>query len=254
MTMNSMIQETLQHLGFSEKEARIYIGLLEIGSNPASTIARYIRENRVTTYSVLKILVKKNIILESKKWGMWIYTSISPEILIEQVKSRTEQLERSLPEFLAIMNQGDRKPKVTLHEWLGGMKNLIQTLLKDLTEHPEYDIFGFLWANNMDKNFEIYLQELLEIKKSKSEEIKTHIIIMGKPDYWYAQYCRDHYITKTIAEWSFPMEHEMFTYGWNKTMILMYHEKELSGMIIESESLARWIRSIFDLVWKSANR
>lgn len=65
--MNNMIQETLQHLGFSEKEARIYIGLLEIGTSPASTIARYIKENRVTTYSILKILVKKHIIIESKK-------------------------------------------------------------------------------------------------------------------------------------------------------------------------------------------
>lgn len=52
----------------------------------------------------------------------------------------------------------------------------------------------------MDKNFENYLQELLEIKKTKSKEIKTHVIIIGEHDYWYAQYCRNHYITKTVAE------------------------------------------------------
>lgn len=62
-----MIHETLQHLGFSEKEARIYIGLLEIGTSPASTIARYIKEKSSNYLFILKVLVKKHIIIESKK-------------------------------------------------------------------------------------------------------------------------------------------------------------------------------------------
>jgi sugar-specific transcriptional regulator TrmB len=54
-----MLTNTLQHLGYSEKEAKVYLALLELGTSPASTIARFIGENRVTVYSTLKILTKK---------------------------------------------------------------------------------------------------------------------------------------------------------------------------------------------------
>ena len=58
-------------------------------------------------------------------------------------------------------------------------------------------------------------------------------------------------MTKTVEESTFAMEHEIFTYE-NKVVILMYHPQEVSGVIIESLSLANWIRSMFDLIWKYA--
>jgi sugar-specific transcriptional regulator TrmB len=111
-----MLQNTLQHLGYSEKEARIYLALLELGTSPASTIARFIGENRVTTYSVLKVLVKRGLILESKKNTIQVYTALSPDILIEQERSKYETLESSLPELLSLMNQHSTRPKVTSYE------------------------------------------------------------------------------------------------------------------------------------------
>ena len=111
-----MIQNTLQHLGYSEKEARIYLALLELGTSPASTIARFLSENRITIYSVLKVLVKKGLILESKKNTIQVYTALAPEILIEQERSKYEQLKNSLPELLSLMNTHTTKPRVTFYE------------------------------------------------------------------------------------------------------------------------------------------
>lgn len=111
-----MLQNTLQHLGYSEKEARIYLALLELGTSPASTIARFVDENRVTIYSLLKVLVKKGLILESRKNTIQVYTALNPEILIEQERSKYKQLEDSLPEFLSMMNTHSTKPKSTFYE------------------------------------------------------------------------------------------------------------------------------------------
>jgi len=38
--MDESLLITLQNYGFSEKEAKIYLTALELGSSPASTIAR----------------------------------------------------------------------------------------------------------------------------------------------------------------------------------------------------------------------
>ena len=103
----------------------------------------------------------------------------------------------------------------------------------------------------MDEQFEAFLQNSLVTEKQKPTETPTHVIVVGNHDYWYANYCREKYITKTVEELTFPMEHEIFTYE-NKVIILMYHSEELSGVVLESHSLANGIRSMFELVWKYA--
>lgn len=246
-----MLQNTLQHLGYSEKEARIYLALLELGTSPASTIARFVDENRVTIYSLLKVLVKKGLILESRKNTIQVYTALNPEILIEQERSKYKQLEDSLPEFLSRMNTHSTKPKSTFYEWLDGLKNLLRELIRDFQKNPTMELYGFLWAKSMDPRIEIFLQNALITEKQKPAETPTHVIVVWNHDYWYANYCREKYITKTVEELTFPMEHEIFTYE-NKVIILMYHTEELSGVLLESHSLADGIRSMFELVWKYA--
>lgn len=246
-----MLTTTLQHLGYSEKESRIYLALLELGTSPASTIARFIWENRVTVYSVLKLLVKKGLILESHKNTVQVYTAMNPEILIEQERTRYEQLKSSLPDLLSLMNPHAKKPKVAFYEWLDGMKNLLRELILEFKRSPNVEIHGFLGAKSMDPSFEQFLKNSLEVEKQKPKETPTHVILVGDHDYWYANYCREKYVTKTVEELTFPMEHEIFVYG-DKVVILMYHSEELSGVIIESHSLAEGIRSMFELVWKYA--
>jgi len=51
--------DILEQYGFSEKEAKVYMAGLELGSAPASSIARCSGENRATVYSVIRELIKK---------------------------------------------------------------------------------------------------------------------------------------------------------------------------------------------------
>jgi len=51
----------LQEQGMSEKEALIYLVTLELGSAPASTIARKANIKRVTTYAILRDLERQQI-------------------------------------------------------------------------------------------------------------------------------------------------------------------------------------------------
>lgn len=246
-----MIQNTLQHLGYSEKEWKVYLALLELWPSPASTVSYFIKENRVTVYSVLKILVKKWLILESKRNKVYYFSALDPQILLEKEKDKYEWLRQSLPEMLSLMNQHTNKPKVVFYEWIEGLNTLLKSLLVDFRNNPHTEIHWFLWARYMDKSFENFLRNSLEKKKQKPKEIPTKVIIVWDYNYWYASYCRENYTTKTVEELNFPMEHEIFAYG-DKVVILMYQSSELSGVIIESKSLAQGIRSMFDLVWKYA--
>lgn len=50
---------TLQQYGLSEKEAKVYLTTLQLGSAPGSSIARNAGENRATVYTLLKELQKR---------------------------------------------------------------------------------------------------------------------------------------------------------------------------------------------------
>jgi sugar-specific transcriptional regulator TrmB len=57
--MDTSLLITLQEYGLSEKEAKVYLTILELGTNIASTIARRSEIKRVTVYTILDDLKKK---------------------------------------------------------------------------------------------------------------------------------------------------------------------------------------------------
>ena len=74
--MDANLLITLQNYGISEKEARVYLTVLELGTSASSTIARRMGENRVTVYSILKNLVKRGIASETSKQHSTYYSVI----------------------------------------------------------------------------------------------------------------------------------------------------------------------------------
>ena len=57
--MDENLLITLQNYGLSEKEARVYLTVLELGTSIASTIARRAEVNRVTVYGMFDEMEKK---------------------------------------------------------------------------------------------------------------------------------------------------------------------------------------------------
>ncbi len=94
-----MLIETLQQYGLSEKEAKVYMAGLALGSAPWSTIARHAAENRVTVYSILKELVKKWIFTTLTRQWIAYFSPISPEILVRNIEDKYNSIKEKLPEL-----------------------------------------------------------------------------------------------------------------------------------------------------------
>ncbi len=59
--------ETLESLGLSEAEARVYLALLETGSTLAGPIIKKTGLHRGTTYQILQRLKEKGLFLQSEQ-------------------------------------------------------------------------------------------------------------------------------------------------------------------------------------------
>ncbi|MFB6225205.1 MAG: helix-turn-helix domain-containing protein, partial [Candidatus Paceibacteria bacterium] len=57
--MNQKLLSELRNLGFSEKESRVYVASLQIGSAPMQKIAASAGVNRATTYVLVESLMHR---------------------------------------------------------------------------------------------------------------------------------------------------------------------------------------------------
>ncbi len=83
--------ESLMQLGFTEKEAMVYVMLLRMGPLPASTIAKRLDIKRVTAYSVLNSLCERGVVsFEEMKQGRRFIPHDPESILYNLEKQESE--------------------------------------------------------------------------------------------------------------------------------------------------------------------
>jgi sugar-specific transcriptional regulator TrmB len=114
--------ETLIKLGLSDKEAKVYLAALKLGSAPASKIAETAQVNRPTTYVILEKLAGMGLITNFDKDKIQYFTAESPDALrqlVDQQKVVVEgwsrELDEHLPQLKALFGQTDR-PRVLMYD------------------------------------------------------------------------------------------------------------------------------------------
>lgn len=135
-----MLTNILEQQGFSPLEARVYLATLELGQAPASQIARKIQENRVTVYSTLQNMVKKNQILTVTKNKVVQYSAISPKTLLKLAQEKADLISEKMPEFLALSTLFNDKPSVQFYDGLDGLK----LIYEDTLNYPSTTLKAFL--------------------------------------------------------------------------------------------------------------
>ncbi|MEK7530669.1 MAG: helix-turn-helix domain-containing protein [Patescibacteria group bacterium] len=123
----SLIQK-LVALGLSDKEAAIYVSLIESGDLTASELADKTDIVRSSIYPVIESLTKKGLARIAANSGVMRYTASSPEKLSEIAKEKADKfrmlkqdLEALTPELRQEYKGAKFRPKITLLEGKEGM-------------------------------------------------------------------------------------------------------------------------------------
>jgi len=246
--MDANLLITLQNYGLSEKEARVYLTVLELGTSIASTIARRAELNRVTTYTLLEDLKKDGIVNETTKEGVKYYSVISPDILLKQLEQKYESFKEKVPELLALVEKFWSKPKVQFFEWLEGMKKMYSDLLTSTTE----PIYAFLGLESISPKLHEYLDKEFLPQRIKLG-IKARVISHAWAKNKIYKSLDKHALkeTRMIKNDDFILHHEINIYWENRVAIAMFNHEEMSALIIHSKKFHDTMLSIFNFIWKS---
>lgn len=130
-------------LGFSQKDAEIYLALYKLGTQPASVVAKYADMERTYVYKILVELAQKNLVSVTEKGG--VKNFFIPDIAVlkryvENERTRYEKMHDGFTDIeieLQSHKQGEmtNTPKITLYEGGDGVKNCYESIANELVEH-----------------------------------------------------------------------------------------------------------------------
>lgn len=243
--MDSELITTLQAYGFSDKEAKIYLTSLELGSSLASTIARRAEINRGTTYSILEDLKRRGIASENMRDELKYFSVLNPELLFKREEEKYEKMKANLPDLLAITQKFGSRPKTQFFEWFEGLKKIFEEVLLS-SEKMTSPYLSFVGTNKMDPRVEAYIYNEF-IPQRVKVKIKTKAI-MSQDKSKYMDYHKKSHNTLIVDKPLFDLWNEIVVYGNNKVAILMYDTAEMSWLTIESQTLHDGLTSLFNLI------
>lgn len=260
---NFGLVQQLEKAGFNNKEALVYVSLLELGGAYPSRIAEYSGLKRSTVYSVLTTLSIRGIVNEIEKRNKIYFQIEKPEKLTRYTESRIRRAEEEaekakliLPDIEGLFGSLGTRPKVTYFENIEEIMSIYQDMV---STDKKYEMLAFSNAKEFEYVFPDKFFENFRRAKEKIG-ITTRGIIPETPDdrvfndKFYSGYKKEvipeiRYVSKE----KFPFKGEIIIYKDKKIAIVNLNKECLTGTIIEDETIYGMMKMIFELAWKSSD-
>ena len=127
------IEMELRKLGLNEKEVKVYLAGLELGTVPVKKLSEFTKIPRATVYEILKSLKEKGFFEESKVGKRRVFVAKSPREILVVLKLKKKEIEEKEREFIRIIGILEGKyTKEKEIEILGG-KKAFELVLENLS-------------------------------------------------------------------------------------------------------------------------
>lgn len=241
-----MLIDVLKNLGLNDKEAKVYLANLELGSAPVSDISKKAKINRVTTYDILEKLIHKGFINYMTKNKIKYFDAIKPDTIYKITKQKTDDFKKALPDLKRLHGE-TAHPRIRYFEGLNGIKAIYQETLTAKTE-----ILNYANSEEIRTHWPEYDKEYVEKRAEKGIFLKGIAPLDEAGLKVHSEDKKYNRNIRLIPRNKYGFSNEINIYD-NKVSIISFNEG-LIGMIIESNEIADTQRVIFKMVWEFAGQ
>lgn len=239
-----MLTQILQNIGLTEKEAKIYLTLLQLHDALPSIIAKRSGVKRPTTYVILEQLQKRGLVSYVKRGRVLYFRALNPNTFIEDQYNKYKKLEQALPDLLKMHESYSATPQMAIFE---GKEGLIKIMEDTLTTHT-----GLLcWADVTEAvtSLKDYYPTYIA-KKVKRKIFLRGIFCADKLAKRFQEHSKDEFReVHLIPKDRFPFKNEINIYD-DKVAIISHADQ--MGIIIQNKNIADTQRSIFEFGFEYA--
>ncbi len=241
----------LKKIGFSDKTAKVYLGLLQLGPSSVRELAQVVGFNRGTTYDALKWLEEQDIVSFYKKESKQHFVAEPPEKLFTLVRRREEELarvdkelEKTIPELEALYHSGEGRP-VARYVGTEELHEILEDVLA-VCEQSEEKMYRIYSAEGLRPYLYEHFSTFSDVRIGKG--IAVRVIAVGEGGELRGLDERK-WLPVTDDITSEPTYIMIYP---GKTAYISFNIKnEPVGVVIENQGISATQKRIFDELWKN---
>ncbi len=241
------IKVLFKNFGLNDKEAAVYMALIELGPSPVRTLAAKTKINRGTTYDILKSLQQQGLASFYDTRSHQHFVAEPPEKLLAALEDRQrslaevkKQIEASLPELKSIFEKEGGKPVIKLYEGHKGIRFILGDVLAVTAASMPKLYYVYSSSDVRDQLYKSYPEFNKDRLKAK---VANRVIAFGKGG---------KLVGLDERKWM-PASHGsptyLLLYPGKVAMVSLANSGEPVGVIIEDEGLYQTQKMIFEFTW-----
>lgn len=243
------LSHKLEDLGLTDKEARVYLAALFLGSASVQKIADQAGVKRATTYVILEQLEKMGLVSEAQEGKTTVYVGENPQSITrwlekqeKDIRKKKEEVKDFLPALSEIKREATGEaPQIRFYKGLEGISSVLAELIRKTK--PKTQIYGVSNVDEVEKLFPGHWEKFP--KNLVSKKISSKLL------YWSHQKeipSSKHFLRQT-KKLPYPPKADMSLLQ-DKAAILSYKGKDSIGILIESEEIVGVLRQLFEKAWE----
>ena|SRR3989344_1411345 len=247
------IYQQLEELGLKDKQAKAYVALLKLQKASAHRIAKEAGVERTTIYKVLKELIHRQLVTETRLGKRIQYLVESPAELEKQLVRQAQSLKNLLPLLHSIEGKTVSKPTIKYYEGREAILKIYKDSLKckekvfrNLASVPNVEnLLGDIFIDH-------YTSERIR-RKIFTKSLRSYPIDNTQIHNWYLKDENKEVLRETRYLKNL-IKIDAFIKLYDDTILLISPTNEPFVIIVESQELAQTMKTLFDIAWSTAKQ
>lgn len=249
-----MINQTLQKIGLTNGETRVYTSLLEIGS---SSIGEIIKKSGISgskIYEVLNRLSKKGLASSITKNNVKYFEASSPNKILDYLDEKSEEInheklsiKKIIPELI-LRQKSAKKSSAKIFTEFEGLKTANQDIINTLKKGEEWLSMGL---SNQPESWEIYFSKK-QVERAKKGIVHKHLLNEKYKSLFNQRkklpFTEFRFFSKELE---MPTSTEIYK---DKVIIFLLLEENPMAIMIENKDFAESFRKYFYYLWDSSKK
>lgn len=246
------LSQQLQAIGLSDKQSKVYVASLLLGSAPAQKIAEQAGINRPTTYDVLDELAKMGLITRSVQDNKTVFIPAGSAALEELVKHQAQTVERRQRDLAALLPQLEAiersevtsQPIIRFVRGKEGVDGIFAYALRKA--RPGSELLCMINLDEVLKVYPDYPQNNIPPRLAKKISSKQ----------FYSSSKRTTPSGPKLLKETLRLKDSIqadITLYEDKAVLLSYKDN-WTGIIIESKDIVEMLRQLFHMAWENKNK
>lgn len=246
------LKRMLGKFGLSQKEASVYLSMLELGPSTVQEIAKKAEVNRATAYVLIESLKRFGLVSGVEQGKKALFAAESPKrfesLCLDEVhllEEKKQELFASMPQLLALFNAMEEKPRVRFFEGEEGIDVCREAML-ELAKGVQS------WCQFIHID-----QKTLEIaKRGEHSRLKfSSGRLSFRQLYSFDPGLELPVLGRNTERRLLPSSTPLFTGEFDifdDFILLSGHLGKIVNVIVESTEVARMAKAMFELAWIAA--